>query len=476
MTVSLSIKTFFIVFLSLCLGASCIYIGPFFTMGILVFIFLVFFSFKNIKVIFYALFLWSVFIGIFANLTALGNISGINYVDEILVSILVINILLKLKHQKDIYGISKLILIMFLFVIFVLISTLFNKSSYFALLNFLSTYLKFFLIFISAVIFLEPKELKKLIIFMLFVVLLQFVIGNVQFFTFGRGDILVGPEITLPDDAACGSFGLYGAQLLGHFSTIFFILSTSLYFFTLERKWLFFSAVCLYTFIISFTEHDYIFFVFFLLMSINIVLKRRISMPLRFFLLFGITILVFSLLSLTFKTSAGPMKRYTEYFSNPQKLKASGKLQSLVLVKNIVFSQPANVLMGVGPGTFSSGIAEKIGGEYYRKYIEFRVRGIESMIDYWWSNFSSLLSEIGIVGYLLYASGFFMIFLTLFKSYRLNLPLDNFTLGVTFASINIIIFLLFLSFMSNALEWVAITFPPAIISAYAWKAFQSYKT
>ena len=57
-----------------------------------------------------------------------------------------------------------------------------------------------------------------------------------------------------------------------------------------------------------------------------------------------------------------------------------------------------------------------------------------------------------------------------------NIKISNFDKGMAFALCNIIGFLWFISFLSNALEWVVLTFPCAIISAYVWKSYNYYRS
>jgi len=52
-----------------------------------------------------------------------------------------------------------------------------------------------------------------------------------------------------------------------------------------------------------------------------------------------------------------------------------------------------------------------------------------------------------------------------------NNEISNFDRGVAFALCNIILFLIYMSFWSNQLEWTVLTFPFSIISAYVWKNY-----
>ena len=347
-------------FLSIFFGLFHVYLNPIFSFGLLGLFFIILASLKNIKILFYALFLWSITIGIVTNLTFLGQFNIINYGDEIFVFMLALILFFRFRKQELNSEILKFVLIIFLFISFVALSTILNKGSFIGLLNFLSTYLKFFIIFICAVSFLEFKDMKKLIFFMLLIGVFQFFVVNVQFFSYGKTNILVGPGINLWQDSACGLFGEYGAHRIGHFSIIFLILSTSLWLFTFKKKWLFFIFICLYTFIISFTEQDYLFLIFFILISVNVFLRNRIKMPFKSFAFCGIFLLIFSGIFMSYKTNFEPTKRYFAYFSNPRKIEGSGKVQSLLLVQKIISQEPHYILIGVGPGRLSAVIAAKV--------------------------------------------------------------------------------------------------------------------
>ncbi len=474
--INLNMNILLTVVVSLFFSLVYLYFGSIINFGLVGLFFLILLSSKNIKILFYTLFLWLIVAGILINLTFLGQFKTITYIDEILVSILALFLFFRLKEIKFDNGISKLFLIILLFCFFATVSTFFNKSSFIGLLNFIFTYSKVFLIFICAVCFLRLKEIKKLILFMFFIMAIQFFVANLQFLSYGRVNILVGPEITGSSgwvDSACGLFGEYGAHKLGHFSMIFLILSISLWMFTFEKKWLFFIFICLYTFIISFTEQNYTFLIFFILLAGGAFLKK-INFPFKSLAFFLILLVIFSGAFAAYKTNSKITERYFDYLNNPRKIEESGKVQSLLLVKKIISEEPHKILIGVGPGNFSGGIAAKVKGEYYEKYIGFRLIKIESTVDYWWSTFTTLISETGFIGYLLYMLIYIFIFIRGFKMYKSkNNEISNFDRGVAFALCNIILFLIYMSFWSNQLEWTVLTFPFSIISAYVWKNYDN---
>lgn len=462
------VNSIFILLAALLIGLCFLYFMPIYAIGAFGIFSLAIISLRKPYLLFYVLFIWSLSVSMLTNLTFIGNLTFMNYVDEVLVLIMVVYAIFKMKRKTLPVGISRLVLLMLLFSIFSLISTLINKSSFFALFNYISTYLKIFVIFICAIILLDSKDMKKLILFMLFSVFVEAVIGSIQLFSYGRGNILVGPEITLWQDAASGSFGMYGAHIMSHYSMIFFMLSSCLLIFTLEKKWYIFAVVCLYALGISFAEQDYIFLAGFLSILSVLLFKRRTGLPIKLVIICSALLLASAVIFVNFKTGFNPAKRYIDYLKYPQRIKDMGKTQSLTMIKNLITQEPHAAILGFGPGSFSSGIAKKVGGEYFNKYIEFRVKGAESTLDYWWSNFSSLISETGLVGYVLYIMAFFTIFFHSWKAYS-GISVNYFDKSMAFALCGIIIFLIYISFLSNALEWVAITFPPAIISAYVWK-------
>lgn len=452
-------------------AASCLYFGFISTLAGIAAIFIFTLSLKSPKILFYIIFLWCAFAGILVNNTDLGKIEAITYVDEALVAMLLFSLMIKIKGYQVSRRLFRLIAVIFLFCAVAAASTFANHTSPIGLINFLSTYLKFFAVFICAVILLDGKEMKNLIIFMAYFMLFQVAVASVQFFSYGRGNILVGSEIDQMEDAATGLFGMYGAMPLGHLAMIFIILSASLSFFMRNKLWLFFLAISLYCFIITFTEQNYPFLIFFLLIATIFLLWGRIKARARPLIFYGVAIVFFFMTFLLFKADFSPMKRYATLLSHPKKLEEMGKVQSLILIKNIMLCEPTIMLFGVGPGNFSSGMSGKLGGEYYKQYIEFRIKQVKSVVDYWWSNFSSLLSETGIIGYLLYLTAFILVLSPGIKVLRYkDGAVDRFDRAVAFASCSTVLFLLYISFFSNALEWIALTFPPTIIVAYAWKS------
>ncbi|OGW83141.1 MAG: hypothetical protein A2987_04295 [Omnitrophica bacterium RIFCSPLOWO2_01_FULL_45_10] len=481
MLITLSARNnFFVLFItvvaSILLSGLSLYAGPLW--GILAFalIALAILSLMKIQALFYLLFLWLSAAGFILNYFPLGEYAIATYVDEILVFLLLIFLSFKFA-SREVSGESSIFVIgISLFIIFLSISTLINKSPAIGLLNFVSTYLKFFIIFLCAVNLLGDDDLKRMITFAVFTVLIQSAAAALQYITFGKTNILVGSEITNIKDAACGLFGRYGAHLLGHFSVITLIISSSLWLFTGEKRWIFYSVISLVAFILSFTESDYIFIIFYILMLgsefLSLRLKGKHERQFRFIgysmLLFLILLSVYSALNLHLETA----QRYKKYLTSASAIKGMGKMQALKAMTSIILEEPQHVIIGVGPGNFTGGVAQKVEGAYYKKYVGFRVRSIFSVADYWWSTFITLLSETGVLGYLVYASMFVIIYL---KGLRLKGLVDPgakpFDKACAFSLISVMIFLLFLSFMSNLLEATVLMFLPSILSAYVWKRY-----
>jgi hypothetical protein len=170
-----------------------------------------------------------------------------------------------------------------------------------------------------------------------------------------------------------------------------------------------------------------------------------------------------------YKTNSRVTSRYFEYFSNPNKLRYTGKVQSLILLKNTIFSNSIFTFVGIGPGNFSGGIASKHESAFYKKNIKGREEKGLSTMDYWWSSFISLVGEVGIMGYMLYLS----FYLILFRSLKeMDVFFEErgffFERGIIFASQATIFLFMFISLLSNQLELLPLTYPLAIFIAYVW--------
>lgn len=331
--------------ISLCLGAIAGLGELFLAAGLIGVIFLTEVSFINISLFFKFVWWWSVFSGILINSFGLEGNIGVQYLDEFMLGVLLIHLFMHLKRitvrEIPIIGST------FAIIVIAVLSTVINGSPVSALVSFLSAYIRIFIYIICAQCLMSKSELKGIIANIFLVGVIQFVIAIVQFSTYGNYNLFVGREVNLIQDAACGTIGYFGAQTLGHLMIILFILSSSLALYTKQKKYLLFAIIFLATFIMTFTEIDYLFlFGYFCLFFYQKVFK------LRYRVMTTVLLVITSLLFVNYQISSHG--RFYRLLSNRRNIANSGKLRSLNIMNGLISRDVSNFAVGVGPGTFCS--------------------------------------------------------------------------------------------------------------------------
>jgi len=372
----------------------------------------------------------------------------------------------KFFYVRPIFGLS------FIFVLFSVVSWLYNRSSAVGLFYFLYSYLKFFIIFIAAAILLSEDDINFLMKSILNFIIIQVAIQLVQMGTYGHGRILVGPEINLWEDSACGTFGHYGAHELGHFMLIMFFWTSMCYFTYKTRNWLGWSFVAFTSFFLAFAEQDYIILALFFFCLIFIFKVRSFGYRVGMVVATGLLLLVLS--SYGFQ----PWGRYVELFSNHRKVSSSGKVEGYHTAFKILNQSGDRWVVGTGPGSYCSGAAFKVEGKFFKQYIEWKIKNILSTTDYLWSSFTAILVEVGLLGYAIYFSIFLYIFSILLKgwSYIRRGFGDKNDYAVIFPALFVLGYLFFLSLLSDVLEWSVVIFPAILLCALACKACFRYRS
>jgi len=390
---------------------------------------------------------------------------SLKYVDSVFIVILLLKLFSAFVDGYRFDGnCRKIITLAALFVFWASFSALINGSSLLGLLFFVNSYVKFFVIFIAAFVFLDRTDFDGLIGLMLACGVLQLMVAGVQLLTYGRGNLFVGGEINLWQDAACGTFGHYGAHKLGHFSLIMLMVSFSAWFYTSAKRWLFWALLFTCVFFITFTEQDYVPFAFFFIFSI--FCSRQIRASIRIFT----AAMLISIFGIILLAGFNPAARYFDLLSRSGNAAESGKAQNYLTSARILAAQPANLMIGIGPGGYSSGAAFKVKGDYYVKYIESKYRKIKSTMDYLWATATSVMVETGIVGYSLYAAAYLIILFNCFTLFFGRGPaIDNYGRAIIYSELFVLGFMLYLSLLSNIIEWISFVYPAAIISAFAFK-------
>jgi len=436
--------------------------GPFLAAGLIGAICLTVMSVINISIFFQLAWLWIAFSGLIVNSLGITENIGIQYLDEFFLAVMTIHLLIRLKRLR---GSNFLILTASFALIFIaVLSAVINRSPGSALISFLSAHIRIFILIICAQCLLTNSELKKIISTILFTGVFQFIIAVVQFSTFGSYNVFVGREIAMIQDAACGTFGYYGAHELGHFMIILVVLCSSLALFTRQLKCLILTIIFLATFLLSFTELDYLFLFCYLIVF---CFQRNIKARYRLFCfaLIAISAILF------INYQANSQGRFFQYVTDKHTIVNSGKVQSLYLMKGLLLRDVANLAIGLGPGTFCSSSAFKHRGEYFRKYVEDKSEEVKSTIDYRWSSFMAIIAETGFISFLIYIF-LFGYFFKKAVSIITQKGQDSFNKGIGSAYCFILIFFVYTIFLLNSFEMMGLTFPIAMVTAYVLKISQ----
>jgi hypothetical protein len=445
--------------ISLCIGGIAGLEGLFIAAGLIGAIFLIGVSFINKSLFFKFVWWWCVFSGILMDSLGLNGNIVVQYLDKFFLGVLIIHLLMHLRRMtvRDFPILGPTFILVFIAVL----SAAINSSPAPALISFLSSYIRIFIFIICAKCLLTDGELKGIISAIFYTGVVQFIIAIIQFSTYGNYNIFVGREIGMIQDAACGTFGYYGAQTLGHLMIILFILSSNLALYTKQKKYLYFAIIYLVTFFLTFTEIDYFFLFGYLLMFFyQKGIKKRYRVAVT--ALYMIAALIFV------NYQINTQGRFYQLLSNKRNIVNSGKVRSLDTMRDLISRDVSKFAVGVGPGTYCSGSAFKHGGVYFRQYVEDRSGIIESTLDYRWSSFMAIVAETGVFSYFVWIFLFGYLFKrgVIFKNQKGQ---DQYNRGVASAYLSILIFFTYTTFLMNSFEIPSLLFPIAILTAYILK-------
>jgi hypothetical protein len=447
---------------SLCVGGIAAIGGPVLAVGLIGVICLTVMSIINKGLFFQLIWWWIAFSGIIINSLGIAKNTGIQHIDQFFVGVMIIHLIMHLKRvpARDfpIVGAG------FMLVFIAVLSTVLNGSPGSALIGFLSSHIRIFIFLICAQCLLTEGELKGVISAVFYTGVIQFIIAVVQFSTFGNYNLFVGSEITIIEDAACGTFGYYGAHTLGHLMIILLILSSSLALYTKQTKYLLLTIVFIATFILTFTEIDYVF-----LFGYLCVFFYKKEFKTRYRIMISVLLTISVVVFVNYQTSS--RDRFYQYLTDKQRIVDMGKVQSLYTMKDFLLRDAANLAIGVGPGTSYSLSAFKYRGEYFKKYVEDRSGEIKSTLDYRWSSFMAIIAETGLFSCLVYIFLFSYLFRRAVLIIR-HKGQDPYNKGIASAYLFILIFFTYTTFWLNSLEMMEFTYPIAIVTAYILKVGQ----
>jgi hypothetical protein len=448
--------------LSLCVGGIAAIGGPFLAAGLIGVICFAVMSFMNKSLFFQFVWWWIAFSGIFINSFGVTENIVTHHIDKFFLGVMIIHLFMHLKRVP--FRDFPIIGAAFMLVFIAVLSKIINSSAASGLMGFLSSYSRIFIFILCAQCLLTEGELKGIISALFFIGVIQFIIAIVQVSTYGSYNLLVGREINLIQDAACGTMGHWGAKHLGHLMMILLILSSSLALYTKQIKHVLLSIVFLVTFILTFTKLDY----FFLFGYLCVYFQQR-GFKTRYRTILTVFLAISALLFVRYQT--GSHGEFNEYLTGKQTIVNSGKVQSLNRMKDLLLQDVAQLAIGLGPGTYCSYSAFTHRGEYFRKYVEDKSDEIKSTMDYRWSSFMAIIAETGLFSCLVYV----FIFGYLFKRALLIIRQkgqDLYNKGIASAYLFILIFFIYTAFILNSFESMELTFPVAIVTAYILKVDQ----
>ena len=253
--------------------------------------------------------------------------------------------------------------------------------------------------------------------------------------------------------------------VLGHLTIILFILSSSLALYTKQQKYVLLSIIFLSTFILTFTEIDYLF-----LLGYLCAFFYKKELKTRYRIMISVLLAISVVLFVNYQT--GSQERFYQLLSNKQRIVNSGKVQSLYTMKDLLLRDVATLPIGLGPGTLYSFSAFKHKGEYFRKYIEDRSDEVKSTLDYRWSSFMAIIAETGLFSCLVYIFLFSYFFRRGLSVIRQK-GQDPYNKGIASAYFFILMFFIYTAFILNSFEIMGLTYPIAIVSAYILKVDQA---
>ncbi len=447
---------------SLFVGGIAVIGGPFLAGGLIGVICFTLMSFINKSLFFQLVWWWIAFSGIFINSFGVTENVVTKHIDKFFLGLMIIHLLMHLKRLS--FRDFPVIGAAFILVLIAVLSKAVNSSSTSGLISFLFSYIRVFIFIICAQCLLTEEELKGIISGLFYTGVIQFIIAIVQFSTYGSYNLFVGSEINVIQDAASGTFGRWGAHHLGHLMMIFLILSSGLALYTRQIRYLLLTIVFLATFILTFTEFDYVF-----LFGYLCVYFWQREFKTRYRIMITLLLAISALLFVSYQKSS--QGQYYEYLADEQRIFESGKVQSLNTMKDVLLKDVAQVAIGLGPGTYCSYAAFAHRGEYFKRYVEDKSEEIKSTADYRWSSFMAIIAETGLFSFIVYI----FLFGYLFKravSVTRKKGKDPYNKGIASAYLFILFFFIYTMFILNSFESMEFTYPIAIVSAYILKVNQ----
>ena len=317
------------------------------------------------------------------------------------------------------------------------------------------------------------KKIIKMTIFAMFIIVLfQSALGLSQAVLAGRLDSFLAPterkvlgEIQLtagtqqPFGEGSRIFATMGRyDQLGTFLCFFLLLAVGLRYQVKEKNFKLFLSILPFlgipALILTYSRASWFGFLFgFILISIIIKKDKRFL-----FLFIGsiFALIVYLLYSgivvhyLIDVPSQTILERFFEAFSYERwRGEYYGLGRLYFIVNTIVMVLPHFFLFGAGPGQYGGGAAAALHNTtvYDKLGLPFGVYGTEGYID---NNWLSLLGETGILGFVFYASIFFVLFVFAYRVYKKSK--SKFTQGLCLGFLGCILAVSFQAFLGTYLE------------------------
>ena len=333
----------------------------------------------------------------------------IKYFSDFLTVVLFVQIVLQLNKTKTL-NIRKPMFIIILFLIAGIFSTAYNGASLIFFSWGMRTYIKFFVFFLACTIFLKLADIERLIKFLLKIFPVNIALVVIQYFVLGYSDDYIGG--LFGSERGCNAeMNLYLIAIA--VITIIFYVYKKIEF----RNFAFNSiGICA---IAALSELKIVFIIYLFVLLVTIVFsfpnKRAITISIVGVFILLISIPVFMVL----------YPNWAEVFSDINKVRyeffeiryegpntnSLSRLSAGTYISHNLLTTPMQKLFGIGFGNASTFL--NISSSFYTRYKELR---------YIWFFYSLMLTEIGIIGLIIYCLFFLSV---IYESFRIKRKLNE---------------------------------------------------
>jgi len=373
------------------------------------------------------------------------SIAGV--LDELI--IVMVFVFSYLFHAKY-YGLRRIVVhnLSYVFLLILVLSALFNGVSYINLFNQSLALFKPILLFLAIV---QTRFNEKKLIYLICLILSLTALESFV--------VLIQTRLSSGADAGYGTLNIGGQHHLGYFLYLISVVCLSVFLYVRKYVVLFFSVLFFYCFIKTNTEHALV-TVPLIALTLYVLLFKQMSAVVK------LCSLVFPLVLII---NAFYFYEVVEVFLSDR----AGEVGKIIAYEVAFFEISHlydwwNYLLGLGPASYSSEVAQKLNTPYYSRYVISITDGwghdkAASTTNHPWSSFISLYVELGLLGALSYLSIVIYIIKELCIVYFARSAL--LVKGLTLGALCCFAFWGVMCFIINAAEDMLITYPVFALAA-----------